>query len=412
MNENCYRNNTHNTINNTPYFLQNIYLDTSATTQPRKEVIAEITKYMTNKWYNPSSLYSPSKEVKNNIEEVRCKVAKSINAEPNEIFFTSGGSESNSMAILGLLNSNKVEIQKVITSGLEHSSIVKLLESKTNQVSVDIVKCHTNGKIDLSDLITKLESIKSNGLNRKTLVTIQFANNEIGTIQDIKTISDLVHMTDKNFILHTDAVQAYGHIPIDVKELDVDMLSVSGHKIGCPKGIGFLYIKENIQHFIEPIIYGTQEQGLRGGTENVPYIMGLGKAIEYLNYDNSELISKRKYFENGLIKLGFEINGSDNKLPNNISATYAPPFDFNNESLIYILDMFGIYISSGSACNSTQIKPSLVLKNIGLTDNLIAKTIRITMPPDITKEQINYVLTKIEESIMILQLDNKNKLTN
>ena len=412
MNENCYRNNTHNTINNTPYFLPNIYLDTSATTQPRKEVVAEITKYMMNKWYNPSSLYSPSKEVKNNIEEVRCKVAKSINAEPNEIFFTSGGSESNSMAILGLLNSNKVEIQKVITSGLEHSSIVKLLESKSNQVSVDIVKCHTNGKIDLSDLITKLESIKSNGLNRKTLVTIQFANNEIGTIQDIKTISDLVHMADKNFILHTDAVQAYGHIPIDVKELDVDMLSVSGHKIGCPKGIGFLYIKENIQHFIEPLIYGTQEQGLRGGTENVPYIMGLGKAIECLNYDNSDLISKRKYFENGLIKLGFEINGSDNKLPNNISATYAPPFDFNNESLIYILDMFGIYISSGSACNSTQIKPSLVLKNIGLTDNLIAKTIRITMPPDITKEQINYVLTKIEESIMILQLDNKNKLTN
>ena len=412
MNENCYRNNTHNTINNTPYFLPNIYLDTSATTQPIKEVVAEITKYMMNKWYNPSSLYSPSKEVKNNIEEVRCKVAKSINAEPNEIFFTSGGSESNSMAILGLLNSNKVEIQKVITSGLEHSSIVKLLESKSNQVSVDIVKCHTNGKIDLSDLITKLESIKSNGLNRKTLVTIQFANNEIGTIQDIKTISDLVHMTDKNFILHTDAVQAYGHIPIDVKELDVDMLSVSGHKIGCPKGIGFLYIKENIQHFIEPLIYGTQEQGLRGGTENVPYIMGLGKAIEYLNYDNSELIRKRKYFENGLMKLGFEINGSDNKLPNNISATYAPPFDFNNESLIYILDMFGIYISSGSACNSTQIKPSLVLKNIGLTDNLIAKTIRITMPPDITKEQINYVLTKIEESIMILRLDNKNKLTN
>lgn len=412
MSENCYRNNPHDNISNTPYFLQNIYLDTSATTQPRKEVIAEITKYMMNKWYNPSSLYSPSKEVKNNIEEVRCKVAKSINAEPNEIFFTSGGCESNSMAILGLLNSNKVEVEKVITSGLEHSSIVKLLESKSNEVSIDIVKCHTSGKIDLSDLITKLEAMKSNELNRKTLVTIQFANNEIGTIQDMKTISDLVHMTDKNFILHTDAVQAYGHIPIDIKELDVDMLSVSGHKIGCPKGIGFLYIKENIQHFIEPIIYGTQEQGLRGGTENVPYIMGLGKAIEYLDYDNSELISNRKYFENGLIKLGFEINGSDNKLPNNISATYAPPFDFNNESLIYILDMFGIYISSGSACNSTQIKPSLVLKNIGLTDNLIAKTIRITMPPDITKEQINYVLTKIEESIMILQLDNKNKLTN
>ena len=408
MNENCYRNNTHNTINNTPYFLPNIYLDTSATTQPRKEVVAEITKYMTNKWYNPSSLYSPSKEVKNNIEEVRCKVAKSINAEPNEIFFTSGGSESNSMAILGLLNSNKVEIQKVITSGLEHSSIVKLLESKINQVSVDIVKCHTSGKIDLSDLITKLESIKSNGLNRKTLVTIQFANNEIGTIQDIKTISDLVHMTDKNFILHTDAVQAYGQIPIDVKELGIDMLSVSGHKIGTPKGIGFLYINEEIQPLIKPLISGSQQQGLRGGTENVPYIIALGKAVDLISYENKELIKNRIYFENELKKIGFRINGSDYKLPNNINATYySPPNNnFTNEALIYLLDMFGIYISSGSACNSSKIESSHVLKAIGLSDSDAMKTIRITMPPDITKEIIDYVVKKIDEQIKIMNLNN------
>lgn len=411
MNKNSYRNELATEQNDNTSFMQNIYLDTSSTTQPRKEVIEVITQFMFDKWHNPSSLYHPAKEVKNDIEKVRCKIAKTLNAEPYEIFFTSCGCESNSMAIQGLLNSPYIEINDVITSGLEHTSIVNLLNSKKMYSSLNIitVKHNANGLIELLDLIDKLESIKINNdeLNRKVLVTFQYANNEIGTIQDIRTLSDLIHMTDKNFIFHTDAVQAYGHIPIDVRELNIDMLSASGHKIGCPKGIGFLYIKKSIQKYIEPIIYGSQEQGLRGGTENTPYIIGLGKAIEYISYDNDNLIKKRKYFENKLINLGFKINGSDNKLPNNISATYTPPFAFNNESLIYLLDMFGIYISSGSACNSNYIKPSLVLKNIGLSDEEIAKTIRITMPPDITIEQIDYVVDMIEKQIKIMQLDNK-----
>ena len=191
-------------------------------------------------------------------------------------------------------------------------------------------------------------------------------------------------------------------------------------------------LKDIVMQYLENIKYSIKQKTYLFYLQmNDIYIVGFNKEISLSNLNEFLVSIKEKYsysttklikslvnrslnfaFENGLIKLGFEINGSDNKLPNNISATYAPPFDFNNESLIYILDMFGIYISSGSACNSKQIKPSLVLKNIGLTDNLIAKTIRITMPPDITKEQINYVLTKIEESIMILRLDNKNKLTN
>ena len=409
MSENSYRNELSNAKNTNTSLSQNIYLDMAATTMPIKDVIIETIEYMLYKWHNPSSLYTPAKEVKNNIEEVRCKIAKTINAKPHEIFFTSGGCESNSMALLGLLNSKHTEVENVITSNLEHTSIVKLLESNSDKVNVIKVKNDKNGVIDLLDLISILDTLKKDEdecLNRKTLITLQFANNEIGTIQDMKTISDLIHMNGKNFIIHTDAVQAYGHIPIDVKELGLDMMSVSGHKIGCPKGIGFLYIKEKIQKYIEPIIYGSQENGLRGGTENVPYIMGLGRAVDFLNYDNKELINKRKYFEEKLKDIGFVINGSDNKLPNSISATYTPPYVFNNESLIYLLDMFGIYISSGSACNSNYVKPSLVLQNIGLTNEQIAKTIRITLPPDITKEQIRFVVKTIKSQIEIQQLDN------
>lgn len=409
MNENSYRDNLDIAKNKNTSFMQNIYLDTAATTQPKEEVVEVILDYMLNYWYNPSSLYRPSKEVKNDINKVRCKIAKMINAEPQEIFFTSGGCESNSMALLGLLNSKKIDIENVITSNLEHTSIIKLLESKSDSVNVIKVKNNNQGEIDLFDLMSILESLKKDKddlSNHKTLISIQFANNEIGTIQDMKTISDLIHMNGKNFILHSDCVQAFGYIPIDVKELGLDMISVSGHKIGCPKGIGFLYIKEGIQKYIEPLIYGSQENELRGGTENVPYIMGLGKAVDCLNYDNKELINKRRYFEEKLIDIGFLINGSDNKLPNSISATYTPPFFFNNESLIYLLDMFGIYISSGSACNSNYVKPSLVLQNIGLTDEQIAKTIRITMSPDITKEQIKYVISVINQQITIQQLDN------
>ena len=381
-----------------------IYLDAASTTMPTSDAIKRATKCMHSEWCNPSSLYHLSKEIKNNIEEVRCKVAKSINAEPQEIIFTSGGCESNSMALQGLLNSSKTEVTNVITSKLEHTSINRLLDDYSDKVNVIKLKNNSKGEIDLLDLISVLDDLDKDKENvHKTLVSIQFANNEIGTIQDIKTISELIHMNGKNFIFHTDAVQAYGHINIDVKELNIDMLSASGHKIGCPKGVGFLYIREDIQKYIKPLIYGSQEFGLRGGTENTSCIMALGTVIDYLNYDNKELIKKRKYFETKLINIGFEINGSDNKLPNNISATYTPPYVFNNESLIYLLDMFGIYISSGSACNSNYIKPSLVLQNIDLTDEQISRTIRITMPTDISIEDIDYVIEVMKKQITNMQ---------
>ena len=387
-----------------------IYLDNSATTKPKKEVVDAMLPYFYDKWYNPSSLYSASREVKKDIENVRIKVAKSINAKPNEIFFTSCGSESNCMAIQGLAKTYLEELWcdrfDVITSMLEHKSIIKNLDEDY------IIKSHyinndEKGIIDLNnDLNNQINDIHYyNGKNSPILISVQYANNEIGTIQNIKSLSK--YKSTYTFT-HTDAVQAYGHIPIDVKELGIDMLSASGHKIGTPKGIGFIYIKEEIQTVVKPIISGNQEQGMRGGTENVPYIIGLGKAIDLISYDNNELIKNRLYFEDELKKIGFRINGADCKLPNNINATYiAPPYNLTNEALIYMLDMFGIYISSGSACNSSLIEGSYVLDAIGLSEEEIMRTIRITLPPDISKKEIDYVISKIKECIEILKLESK-----
>lgn len=379
-----------------------IYLDNSATTKPKKEVVDAMLPYFYDKWHNPSSLYSPSKEVKKDIENVRKKVAETINAKPNEIFFTSSGSESNSLAIQGLLNNllNKFNCDNVnvVTSKLEHKSILEHFKHFPC-VSHHTLSNDIKGVVNIDDI-----SLLDN--NFLYLISVQYANNEIGTIQDIKKLSKY---KKRLCFTHTDAVQIFGHMPINVKNLNVDMLSASGHKIGTPKGIGFVYIKEDVQKYITPIICGTQENGIRGGTENVPYIIGLGKAIDLISYDNTDLIKKRKYFEQELIKIGFKINGADNKLPNNISATYkSPPINFTNEALIYFLDMFGIYISSGSACNSNEIKPSYVLKAIGLTDNEIMKTIRITLPPEITKEEIDYVIDKIKKAIDVMKSQELN----
>lgn len=400
--------------NNNETMCKKIYLDNSATTKPKKEVIDAMLPYLYDKWYNPSSLYTPSKEIKKEIENVKNKIADTIHAKPNEIFFTSGGSESNCMAIQGLSRTfvdvgygNRFD---VITSKIEHNSIIDNL-NEDGAIRSHFISNDDKGIVDLNkelfDCIDNLHFFYGN--DAPILISIQMANNEIGTIQDIKSLKK--YKKNEYIFTHTDAVQAYGHIPIDVKDLGVDMLSVSGHKIGTPKGIGFLYIKQEIQTLIRPLISGSQQLGLRGGTENVPYIMALGKAVDLMSFDNKNLIENRKYFEQELIKIGFRINGSDYKLPNNINATYTPPKNyFTNEALIYMLDMFGIYISSGSACNSSKITSSHVLKSIGLSEEEAMRTIRITLPPDITKEEIDYVIYKIKEQIEVMNLNYLNKI--
>ena len=349
-----------------------IYLDNAATTPVRQEVVEAMIPYFTDKWYNPSSLYSKSKAVKEDIEKARKTIADFINAKNNEIYFTSGGSEANSWAIQGFANNSPLI---VLTSNLEHHSIIACCENN-RYIILKKINVNNEGFIDVSHLEYMLKECEQK--IPPILVTIQLANNEIGTIQDIKNISNLVHKY--NGFIHCDATQAFGHLPIDVKDLNVDMLTASGHKIGAPKGIGFLYIKDGID--IKPIVYGTQERNKRGGTENVPYIIGLAKAVECcdISLESRETQLKiRNYFIRCLCILGCKINGSDiYKLPNNINVTF--PHNITGEALIYLLDTAGIYISSGSACNTYTNQPSHVLQAIGLSESEIMRTIRITLP--------------------------------
>ena len=380
-----------------------IYLDEAATTKPKQEVIEAMMPYLTEQFYNPSALYSGANKVKKDIENAKKTIGDFINADSNDIYFTSGGSEANCWAIQGFINyCNRKGIEPtIITSVIEHKSILSCVDNMN--IDVHYIGVDHKGFIDMVALENVLEYVTCNNKYSKTLVTIQHANNEIGTIQRVKDIANIVHKY--NAVFHTDAVQSFGHVPIDVKELDVDMMSASGHKISAPKGIGFLYKKNEIK--IDPLVYGSQMNGLRGGTENVPYIMGMSRAVELV-----ENVTKyqfrmnflRSHFIEQLELLGCKINGSlIERLYNNINVT----FDQNiiGESLVYLLDMSEIMVSTGSACNSKSIEPSYVLKAIGLSDEDAAKTIRITLPDNITTDKIDKVISELKKQMMLLTID-------
>lgn len=391
--------------------MRNIYLDQAATSKPKQEVIDAMLPYLIgDKWHNPSSLYSSGVKVRQDIENARKTVADFIGANPDEIYFTSGGSESNCWAIQGFVNGwfDSRCTPVVLTSNIEHKSIISCAENneiaKTHFIGVD-----KNGFIDVDELEKWLLYYISNDElynHYKILVSVQFANNEIGTVQPIREVSDMVH--HYGALLHVDAVQAVGQIDIDVKKLGIDMMSASGHKIGTPKGIGFLYKSNDVE--IMPLIFGSQEHGLRGGTENVPYIIGMSKAIELLN---EEWISKAHVYNNRdyLIKLlednGCKLIGSrDHRLPNNVNIML--PEGCGAEETMLVLDMSGIMCSTGSACNSRMVEPSYVLKAIGLSDEEAARCIRLTLPNDITIDDIDYVVEEIKKCIKLLggNMDN------
>ena len=373
-----------------------IYLDAAATTKPKQEVIEAMMPYLTDKWHNPSSLYQKAVNVKKDIEEARSIVGDFIGAKGSEIFFTSGGSESNCWVIQGFINNcnRKGIVPTIVTSTIEHKSIMACVDNMP--VDVHYVGVDKDGFIDLQALNTILHRIP---VNNKVLVSIQFANNEIGTIQNIKQIADLVHKY--NAVFHTDAVQAFGQIHIDVNKMGIDMMSVSGHKLYTPKGVAFLYKKNDIE--IDPIIYGSQMDSMRGGTENTAYIIGMAKAVELCQVKSKNTLIKNRDYMIAQLKEKFncKVNGSlDSRLPNNINVAF--PQNVTGESLIYMLDMAGIYVASGSACNSHSVEPSYVLKSIGLTDEEATKTIRITLSDDINKDMIDKVICEIDKSIRLL----------
>lgn len=367
-----------------------IYLDNAATTRPYPEVIQAMIKFSEEKFYNPSSLYSPAMEVRREIEAARIKIAKTLNCSQEEIFFTSGGTEANNWAIKGILQKYKSKGRHIITSTIEHHSVLNL--------------CHYLAKkgwdvtflpVDRYGLVN-VNAVKEAIRDDTALVTIMFANNEIGTIEPIKDIASICR--ERGVIFHTDAVQAYGHLPIDVKDMNIDLLSASGHKFGGPKGIGFLYKNKDVD--IAPWTYGgAQEHSLRAGTENVAAIVGMGVAAERIS-KNIEEQEKQKSLRDYFIErvLGeidnTHLNGHPQKrLANNISISF---YFIEGESLMLLLDNFGIGVSTGSACASTSLEPSHVLLAIGLPHETAHGTIRFTINEETTKEDLDYTIEKLK----------------
>ena len=371
-----------------------IYLDQAATTKPLDSILETIKPYIEENYHNPSSIYNAGVKVKKDIETVRQNVANLIGANSNEIYFTSGSCESNNWIVRGFDDANFQDEPVIITTPIEHKSIINAIYNPVLRSDIHFCKVDSQGFVDMDSLEDLLRLCTEHPI----LVSVIMVNNEIGTIQNIKKISELVH--SYGGILHTDATQALKYIPINVKEMGIDMLSASAQKLGGLKGTGFLYKRNNIK--LSPLIYGEQENQYRGGTENVIGIIALGEAIKYIDYNRqSEIIYLRNYFIDELKKLGCTVNGSmDFRLPNNINVTFLQ--DISAESLIYLLDMCGIMVSSGSACNSHSIEPSYVLKAIGLTDEEANKSIRITIPDNITMEVIDKVIYEITKQIILL----------
>lgn len=380
-----------------------IYFDNAATTKPTKEVISDVMWCLENVWGNPSSIHTPGIEAKRILEQSREKVAKFINAESDEIIFTSSGSESNNLAIKGFLDANNL-YDCIITTKIEHPSVYNTCMhlGENAWYRVDFAPIDDTGKVN----VTRFKQLISElSYSHYCFVSIMLANNEVGTINDIKKLSKIVHY--HTGILHVDATQAVGQIPVNVKELDCDLLTFSGHKLNCPKGVGVLYKKKGIK--LSPIIHGGhQEWNLHAGTESLAYIYALGNQVERLSqksFPNREL---RDYLYKKIcekckeLNVEVQLNGDlIDRLPNNLSLTFK---GVNAEALITLLDMRGVCVSAGSACSSGQKEPSRTLKAIGLSDEDAFSTVRISLGSDTTIEECDEFVRILGECLESLKL--------
>lgn len=369
-----------------------LYFDHAATTPVKDEVLQEMLPYFTNNFGNPSSIYSIGRRSKKAVENARTKVAKAIGCQEKEIYFTSCGSESDNLAVKGVAFANKNKGNHIITSKIEHPAILNTCKNlEENGFEVTYLNVDENGFIDLQEL---KNSIKPETI----LISIMFANNEIGTIQPIKEISKIAK--DSEIIFHTDCVQAVGNVKIDVNEFGIDLLSMSAHKFYGPKGIGALYVRNGIE-FTRIQDGGHQEKNKRAGTENVAGIVGLGKAIEIAdnnleNY-NSKLLKLRNYFIREITSKydNVKINGDlKQRLPGNINISF-PGVDA--EELLLKLDNQGICASAGSACSSGSTQPSHVLTAIGLSEEYATGSLRITLGEENTIDDVKFLINCIEK---------------
>lgn len=369
-----------------------IYLDNAATTKIRTEVLEEMMPYLQTEYGNASSLYSIGRKSKRAIEKARRQVAELIHCNHNEIYFTGSGSESDNTALKGFAYANKEKGNHIITSKIEHPAILETCKNLENKgFEISYIDVDENGVINLDNLEKEIKS-------STILISVMFANNEIGTIQPIEQISQIAKK--HNITFHTDAVQAVGNVQIDVEKMGIDMLSMSGHKINAPKGIGALYIRDGIE--VEKYINGGhQEKDKRAGTENVASIVGLGKACEIANRNiEAHMRNLKKLRDYYITRLQKEIpdririNGSmDNRLPGNANISFKGA---NASELIFKLDERNICVSSGSACSSGNSEPSHVLKAIGVPEEYLNCAIRTTFGDNNTFEEINYVINTIK----------------
>ena len=385
--------------------MNTIYMDHGATTPMRSEVLEAMMPYFTESFGNPSSIYTLAQETRNAVEDSRRFVANSIGSRASEICFTSGGTEADNAAIKGVAMSMKNLGNHIITTSIEHHAVLHTCH-QMEQFGFDVtyIPVDDKGFVSAKDVLDAIT-------DKTILISVMLANNEIGTIQPIKEIAKKIReysdKSGKTIVFHTDAVQAVGHLPVDVKDLGVDMLSISGHKFYGPRAVGALYIKRGTP-FAPLIIGGGQERQRRSGTENVPGIVGLSKALE-LSVKEMELESSRQIkirnhiFE--YLKKNMDdilINGDQiNRLPNNVNVSFP---GIEGESILLALDLGGVSASSGSACSAASIEPSHVLLAIGRSAEQARGTIRITIGRTTTDEDVQYMLNLLPNIV--------NKLKN
>ena len=375
-----------------------IYLDNAATTKTAPEVVEAMLPYFTEYFGNASSVYGFAVNSKEAMAKARETIANSLGAKANEIYFTAGGSEADNWALKATAEAYKAKGNHIITTKIEHHAILHTAEwLEKNGFEVTYLNVDENG-------VVKLDELKAAIRPETILISVMFANNEIGTIEPIKEIGEIAKAN--GILFHTDAVQAFGQVPINVDELNIDMLSSSGHKLNGPKGIGFLYIRKGVK--IRSFVHGgAQERKRRAGTENIPGIVGYGAAVERAMNTMKERTDKeielRDYLIDRILKEVpyTRLNGHrTNRLPNN--ANFSFQF-IEGESLLIMLDMEGICGSSGSACTSGSLDPSHVLLAIGLPHEIAHGSLRLTLSDETTKEDIDFVVEKVKEIVARLR---------
>ena len=371
------------------------YFDNAATTPVREEVIKEMIPYFGVEYGNASTMYSIGRNARRAMNHSRKQVAEAINCDINEIYFTSCGSESDNLAIKGFAWANKDKCNHIITSKIEHHAVLDACKTLEKQgFKVTYLNVDNRGIVDLNQLVDSITE-------ETILITIMFANNEIGTIEPIEKIGQIAKQ--KGIAFHTDAVQAIGNTKIDVKKLNIDMLSLSGHKFYAPKGVGALYVRNGI-NFNKMLDGGEQESNKRAGTENVAEIVALGKAIEliYNEYEeyNKKLTDLRDYYIDRVQKeiANVKVNGDlENRLPGNANISFK---DIDGEELLLKLDEVGICASAGSACSTSNPQPSHVLTAIGLEKEYIDGTLRVSFGRDNTKEDVDFLIDNLRRIIV------------